>query len=170
MLGSLDKWLLQEDGVSFTHNTHLPLLPLSYILDVFFSSARKVSVQWWEKIKIIFSAHQTAYTCILPNTRSRSSQTLTAVLLKGCHDNPLKSLVCQREREGLCARNHAGWCKTHTGSDFCGSSVQFGDESRAASVAITLAHLSCDTLGLISSTLNRAPVWHPRQFVTLLSL
>lgn len=73
------------------------------------------------------------------------SQTLTDVLLKSCHDNTLKSPVCQCEREGRRACNQAGWCKTRTGSDFWGSNVQFGDGSRTASVAITLAHLSCGT-------------------------
>lgn len=74
------------------------------------------------------------------------------------------SLVCQRECEGLCERNQAGWCKTCTGSDFCGSYVQFGDKWRTVSVAITLQYLSCDTLGLISSTLTRALEWHLLQF------
>lgn len=55
------------------------------------------------------------------------------------------SLVCQRECEGLRECNQAGWCKSRRGSDFCGSYVQFGDEWRTASLAITLLHLSCDT-------------------------
>lgn len=116
----------QEDGVCPSHTTLICVSfhshtygGLFFFKGEFFSEkGGQQSFRWWEKIQTIFSAQQTAYMRILPNTRTLSSQTLTDVLLKGCHDNTLKSPVCQRERKGLYACNHAGWCKTRTGSDF----------------------------------------------------
>lgn len=180
VFGSLDKWFglsRKSRRWSLRHTPHSSASPSTLIHGGFFFKGQNSSVR--KEVSDGFNGGRKSKSSSAPTTpRTRafcptlavSSQTLTDVLLKGCHDNTLKSPVCQRERKGLCACNHAWWCKTHTGSDFCVSNVQFGDESRAASVAITLVHLSCDALGLISSTLTRAPVWHQLQFVTLLSL